>query len=191
MRQRHLAKTLAEVLPEGHLAPTPRRRGLGIACRHPAVVEPLPLGVRNGLVARFSPTDWSGLRQPIEIVNVHIFAPHSWPYFPRRKRRGRQVRGLLEFLRSNPDTLRAVVGDFNATPLWPVYAQLRSLCVDGVAEYHPRPPRTWPNLSRFGLPGFLRIDHCFVSGLRVTALETIPLPGSDHFGLCVDLELAD
>lgn len=180
-----LSKTLARVLPEGKLAPDARGRGLGIAGRRPVSVNPLLLGCRDGLVATLSPSDWPQLRRPIEIVNVHILAPHTWPYFPRRGRRSEQVRRLVDYLDASPSTARAVVGDFNATPWWPAYRAVAARCRDAVAELHARPPRTWPNAV--GLPALLRIDHCFVAGMRAERSERIPLPGSDHYGLCVDL----
>ena len=151
-----LAKTLSCVLPEGHLAPDARRRGLGIASRRPVSVRPLPLDGRDGLVARLSPSDWPQLRGPFEIVNLHMLAPHAWPYFPRRARRTNQLAQLLEYLRANTAPPRAVVGDLNATPMWPAYKRVAAIYRDGVREVLTRPPRTWPNLSRLGLPGLLK-----------------------------------
>ena len=84
-------------------------------------------------------------------------------------------------------TPRAIVGDFNATPWWPAYRAIAAHYRDAAGDLPGRPPRTWPNLSAVGLPGLLRIDHCFVSGMRAERSERIPLPGSDHYGLCVDL----
>lgn len=186
-----LSKTLALALPEGKLAPDARGRGLGIVGRRPLSVNPLPLGCRDGLVASLSPSDWPELRRPIEIVNVHILAPHTWPYFPRRERRAEQVRRLVDYLAASPSTPRAVVGDFNATPWWPAYRAVAARCRDAVAELQAHPPRTWPNLSAVGLPALLRIDHCFAAGMRAERSERIPLPGSDHYGLCVDLVEVD
>lgn len=186
-----LAKNLACVLPEGRLSPSATGCGLGIACRRPVSVKPLALGCRDGLVATLSPLDWSQLGRAIELVNVHILAPHTWPYFPRRGRRAEQVRRLLDYLAANPTTARTVVGDFNATPLWPAYRAIAARYRDSVADLLPHPPRTWPNLSRRGVPGLLRIDHCFASGMRVVRSELFALPGSDHYGLCLDLVEAD
>jgi endonuclease/exonuclease/phosphatase (EEP) superfamily protein YafD len=102
--------------------------------------------------------------------------------------RRRQLRGLLAHLDADPGRARAVVGDFNATPLWPVYRGVASRLED-LARTHARgtgrrPGRTWPSWSRRPL---LRIDHCFGRGLDVHGLRVVPVPGSDHCGLLVDL----
>jgi endonuclease/exonuclease/phosphatase (EEP) superfamily protein YafD len=181
---------LAEVLPEGSIEPTRISRGLGIACRHAARVESFPLPKRDGWVARLSPSEWPQLKRPIEIVNVHILGPHTWPYFPSRATRRGQLRGLLEFLDRDPGVPRAILGDFNASPCWSVYRRMAARFTDaaiacagsGVA---PRP--TWPHFPSLGVSGLIRIDHCFVSGLTPLHAQVVPIKGSDHFGLCVDL----
>src|SRR5262245_18025094 len=88
---RPLAEALARALPGGRLGPDEINRGLGIACRHDAEVETFALPKRNGWVARLSPQSWEQLAEPIEIVNVHIMAPHTWPYFPNPHTRRRQL----------------------------------------------------------------------------------------------------
>ncbi len=186
-----LAATLAAALPEGRLVPCPRRRGLGVVGRRPLSVQTLELGGRDGLVAKLSPADWPALRGPLELVNVHILAPHTWPYFPRRDRRPRQMNRLLAYLDAHPTPARAVVGDFNATPWWPAYRAIAARYSDAVAALPGRAPRTWPNLSRLGWPGLLRIDHCFVSGVRAARATRIPIRGSDHYAICVDLVASD
>ena len=39
-----------------------------------------------------------------------------------------------------------------------------------------------------GLAGLIRIDHCFVSGLTALGARVVPLPGSDHLGLFIDVQ---
>lgn len=182
-----LADRLHAALPHGLLLPCPRRRGLGILSRRPFPVRRLELGGRDGLAATISPSEWPGLPGPVEVVNLHILAPHTWPYWPRRHRRPEQMRRLLAYLDTHPVAARAVVGDFNATPWWPVYRQMVARYPDVVAALPGRAPRTWPNLSRLGLPGLLRIDHCFAVGMRAQRAARLPIRGSDHYGLCVDL----
>jgi endonuclease/exonuclease/phosphatase family metal-dependent hydrolase len=184
-----LAQTIAKVLPEGRLAPDDIHRGLGIASRRAAEVERLPLPARDGWVARLSPAHWPELSEPIEIVDVHIVGPHTWPYFPRRHTRGGQLAGLLRFLDERPHVPRAILGDFNASPLWPVYRRLSARLTDSVVARHRRAHRspTWPHVPAIGLTGLIRIDHCFLSKLVAVDTRVVPIPGSDHLGLCVDV----
>ncbi len=180
------ARAIASRCPAGLLAPDRERRGLGVAARRPIEVRELPLAGRSAYRARFDPADWPEFDEPFELINLHLLAPHTWPYFPRRRRRDHQVADLLSFLDRAPPTARALIGDFNATPAWPAYREIAARYPDGCIEGAERPPAgTWPQ-SRW-LPGLLRIDHCFVSGLRVARVERLALPGSDHFGLCIDL----
>ena len=85
-----------------------------------------------------------------------------------------------------------MVGDFNATPIWPVYramaAVLEDLALTHARATGRRPRRTWPSWPEpLGWFRFLRIDHCFGHGLEVHHCEVVDLPGSDHKGLLLDL----
>ncbi len=186
------ARVLSALMPESGFDENPDRcnRGLGIFCRHRVQVERFKLVQRDGWVARLSPEDWDQLREPVEVVNVHIMAPHMWPYFPRRATRGRQLEQLLAFLDQRPRLPRAVAGDLNSTPTWPVYRRLVAGHTDAAAEASPngKPPATWPNLPALGIRGLIRIDHCFLSGLSAVKSRVVPVSGSDHLGLCVDVE---
>jgi endonuclease/exonuclease/phosphatase (EEP) superfamily protein YafD len=179
-----LAETLGRLLPPGKLAPTPDGLGLGIALRRPAVVERLPLPVRDARVARLEAEDWPELEGRIEILNVHIAAPHTrdWHW------RGGQVAGLEAYLEKVPGP-RVLVGDLNATPLWPVYRRLAAWLDDGariVAARAGRAPRpTWGPTE--GAPRLLRIDHVLVDAVEVHDVRVVSLPGSDHSALVVDL----
>ena len=181
-----LADALAGVLPEGELGPDAIRRGLGIACRRPAAVERFPLPRRDAWVARLEPASWSQLREPVEIVNVHIMGPHTWPYFPRRHTRRGQLAGLFRLLERAPHIPRAILGDFNASPRWPLYRRMAERLTDAVLAHGCR---TWPHIPALGVEGLLRIDHCFVSKLMPLDVRAVPIPGSDHLGLCIDLTL--
>ena len=185
------ADALARVLPYGELAPDRTHSGMGIALRRPARLTRLPLFHRTAHLAALEPTDWPELSRPVEIVNVHIAAPHCHPFWAQPWRRLLQVQALLTHVEADPDRARAVVGDFNATPIWPVYRRLarrlEDLALTHARARGTRPGRTWPRWR--GAP-LLRIDHCFGSGLVVEGFEVVDLPGSDHYALVVDTTLA-
>ncbi|ETX09024.1 MAG: hypothetical protein ETSY2_01935, partial [Candidatus Entotheonella gemina] len=139
---------------------------------------------------RLSPAHWPQLRTPIEIVNVHIMAPHKLPYARSLAMRRGQLSGLLNVLAQEPGIPRAILGDFNAAPLWPLYRRLASRFTDAavaVARGHGKPRPTWPHLPALGLKGLIRIDHCFLSHLSALHVQVVPIPGSDHLGLCADV----
>jgi endonuclease/exonuclease/phosphatase family metal-dependent hydrolase len=185
------ADALARVLPYGGLAPDLKHNGMGIALRRPARLSRLSLVHRNAHLAALEPADWPELSRPVEIVNVHLLAPHGHPAWVQPWRRRRQLQALMAHVEADPERARAVVGDFNATPIWPAYRRLaRSL--EDLALTHARargtrPTRTWPRWR--GAP-FLRIDHCFGSGLVVESFEVVDLPGSDHYAIVVDATLS-
>jgi endonuclease/exonuclease/phosphatase (EEP) superfamily protein YafD len=144
-------------------------------------------------VARISPGDWPALPGLVEILNVHVQAPHAglpWTAFGRRRA---QVAALCRALADPGPGRRLLVGDLNATPLWPAYRRLVEHLPD-VIHRHARergepPARTWGPWS--GCPRLLRIDHVLGVGVRAVASEAVPLSGSDHSAVIVDLELAE
>ena len=182
-----LAETLGALLPHGKLEPTPDGMGMGVALRRPGAVERLRLPHRDARVARLAPEEWPELRERVEILNVHISAPHTRVPRSWRDRRG-QVEGLEAYLAAAQGP-RALVGDFNATPAWPAYRRLADVLDDAAALVAARegraPARTWGPTPR--APRLLRIDHVLVDALEVLALRVVPLPGSDHSAVVVDL----
>ncbi len=185
------ADALARVLPHGELSPNLGSTGMGIALRRPGRLARLPLHFRDAWVVQLETADWPDLPRSIEILNVHISAPHCWPPWSQTLRRHRQVGGLLTYTDADPDRPRALVGDFNATPLWPVYRRIAAR-FDDLASLHAgargaRPAATWPR--RPGRP-LIRIDHAFGSGLVAEGVEVVDLPGSDHCALIVDVTVA-
>jgi endonuclease/exonuclease/phosphatase family metal-dependent hydrolase len=182
------AEALAAVLPFGRLDPATNYRGLGIARRTPGVVTRLPLEYRD---AYRTEVELGSAR--VEIVNVHVAAPHAglpWRALPARRA---QLRGLEAHLAASPERCRVLVGDLNATPLWPVYRRLTRRLQDGAWEAvrgnGARPGRTWGPWP--GAPRLLRIDHVLVCGVAVSAVRVVDLPGSDHSALVADLTLPD
>jgi endonuclease/exonuclease/phosphatase (EEP) superfamily protein YafD len=181
------AEALARVMPHGALAPARDHTGMGVALRRPGAVRRLPLPFRDAHVAEVA----LGLGEPVEIVNVHLLAPHARPpWWTVRIRRG-QVRGLEAYLDATPRRQRIVLGDLNATPLWPAYrrlaARLADAAVEAARQNGHRPQRTWGPGSR--APRLLRIDHVLLSGVSAEGVEIVPLRGSDHAAVVADVRV--
>jgi endonuclease/exonuclease/phosphatase family metal-dependent hydrolase len=188
------ARALGRVFPHGWLEPARDCNGMGIAVRYPAEFDRVPLAYRDARIARLDPSDWPTLTAALEIVNVHIASPSfcclAWSRFKARRAQGR---ALLQYLDRTPVQARAVLGDFNATPAWPLYrvieAQLEDLALTHARNRDARPARTWARWV--GGPRLLRIDHCFGSGVRVDGFQVVEIRGSDHSGLVVDLSVEE
>ncbi|MBW2541255.1 MAG: endonuclease/exonuclease/phosphatase family protein [Deltaproteobacteria bacterium] len=186
------ARALGDVLPHGRFEPARDFTGMGIALRHPADFDRVPLAYRDARIARLDSAHWPALAGGLEIVNVHMASPafgaQAWARFRHRRK---QCRGLVEYLDATPGRTRAVLGDFNATPSWPLYrvvaARLEDLALSHARSRGARPARTWARWVDG--PPLLRIDHCFGSGLRVDDFQVVAIRGSDHSGLVVDLSL--
>ncbi len=111
----------------------------------------------------------------------------------RPSRRG-QLQQLLSFLDEQPLLPKAILGDFNSSPIWPVYRRLAARLTDAAAAVAPDsgPRPTWPHFPWLGIRGLIRIDHCFLTtGLSALSARVVPVRGSDHLGLCVDVRLDD
>jgi endonuclease/exonuclease/phosphatase (EEP) superfamily protein YafD len=181
------ADALARALPFGKLEPRLDHSGMGIALRSPGSVRSFPLPYRSGFLADVpGPNDES-----IEILNIHLAAPHVPPIFQRVLDRRGQVRDILAHVEAMPRRRRVLAGDLNATPMWRAYRRLQARFDDAAvqaARRHGREPgRTWGPWP--GSPRLLRIDHVLVQGLVATVSRVLPLRGGDHSALVVDLDL--
>lgn len=185
------AAALAAVLPFGRLDPGRENGEMGIARRSPGPVSRIPLAYRSAYATELSLTGTDGGSAAVEIISVHIVGPHLQPTWWALATRRSQLRGLEAHLAATPDRPRVIVGDFNSTPLWPLYRRLvrrfRDAACEAAAGNGGRPARTWGPWP--GSPRLLRIDHALVSGLAVHAARVVPVPGSDHSALVVDLAL--
>ncbi len=186
------AHALASALPHGRFEPARDFTGMGIALRHPAEFDRVPLAYRDARIARLDPAHWPALTGGLEIVNVHMASPSfGWQAWARFSHRREQCRGLVEYLDETPGRTRAVLGDFNATPAWPLYRvvaeRVEDLALSHARSRSAKPARTWARWV--GGPPLLRIDHCFGSGLRVDDFRVVAIRGSDHSGLVVDLSV--
>jgi endonuclease/exonuclease/phosphatase (EEP) superfamily protein YafD len=180
------ADALARLLPFGKLEPARDHNGMGIALKAAGSVRLFELPYRSAYVAELP---WSEDGEPIEVLNVHLAAPHVHPVVQRIFDRRGQVRAIVDHLDATPRRRRVLVGDLNATPLWPAYRRLRTRLDDGALHAARRlghwPGRTWGPWS--GSMRLLRIDHVLVQGLVATETRVLPLRGSDHSALVADL----
>ncbi|MCL1592732.1 MAG: endonuclease/exonuclease/phosphatase family protein [Actinomycetia bacterium] len=179
------AEVVRDLLPHGHLEPLGDFFGMGIATRHPAVVERLDLETRSGWVARLEPGDWPQLRQPLDVLNVHLVNPIDRPWRTSRAARRSQIEQIATFL-DGRQSAHMIIGDMNASPAWPEYKLLTQLGTDAAAATGTA-KRTWA-LKTWG-PRLLRIDHAFVSGVEPITTTVTPVKGSDHSALIVDLDV--
>ena len=184
------ADALARLLPFGKLEPARDHNGMGIALKAAGSVWPLRLPYRSAFVAELP---WADDGEPIEVLNVHLAAPHVPPVVQRMWDRRGQIRAIVAHLEATPRRRRVLVGDLNATPLWPAYRRLRERLDDAAAEAARRSGRragrTWGPWS--GSVRLFRIDHVLVQGLVATETRVLPLRGSDHSALVADLAPAE
>jgi endonuclease/exonuclease/phosphatase family metal-dependent hydrolase len=190
------AEALSEIMPHGYIEAADDHTGLGIVMKGPGELGRIAMGWRDAHRVLLHPGDWSSLSRPVELVNVHMAAPHAckpplWG-FPLRYR---QVRALERYLidrgQMAPEISTVVVGDFNATPAWPLYRRISPHLTDAasaVAETRGRPPqRTWGPWP--GSPRLIRIDHAFVRGISAHDFRVVAIQDSDHSAIVVDLSV--
>lgn len=184
------AEALAAVMPHGRLEPAGGFMGMGIAARRPSSVVRLPLPYRDAQVATVT-IGRDGDHRVVEIVNVHVRAPHNPPRLRGALERRGQLRGLIRHITETPDQLRIVLGDFNATPLWPLYrrvaACMTDAAVDAARRNGGRTTATWGPWP--GAPRLLRIDHIFVTRMCAEHFRVVTVPGGDHSAVVADLAL--
>lgn len=183
------ADALARVMPYGRLEPAADLSGMGIALRQPGAVHRLSLPCRDARVAEMRIGDASGTAHAVEVINVHIAAPHLRPVHRAAAYRRGQLRGLQAYIGEHPDRPLALVGDFNSTPFWFLYHRIAHHLTDAaldLAHRHGTPPgRTWGPWP--GSPRLLRIDHVFVHGLAVEDFQVVDIVGGDHSAVVADL----
>ena len=184
------ARALERLLPYGDLAHDQIVKGNGIACRNPVASRRIRLPKRDAWEVTLAPEHWSSLTESLQVLNVHISAPHLWPYFPHPVRRAEQLRLLLQDRTEFSTTPHAIFGDFNASPAWPVYRRMRARYADGIVmtASNGAATATWPHVPVLGIKGWWRIDHCFLWKLSVRRVQRLAIAGSDHFGLLAELE---
>lgn len=167
------------------LAPHHDTLGNGVASRYPTTISRLPLRYRSGWSMRLEPAEWHGIAQPVELINLHLANPVGWPWSTSVKNRRYQVDATFDHVDRTP-MARVLVGDFNASPMWPAYRRLADRFTDAAVATNTA-ERTWRFHGR--TPPLLRIDHAFGHGVTFIHTEPIEIPGADHLGLVVDFEV--
>jgi hypothetical protein len=179
------ADLIASRFPHHDLRPDLDSKGRGIASKLQAGFGEIRIPWRAGLWARVGegPQRWL-------LANIHLRNPTVFPWWRSVRIRGRQIDELFTWADQEADGRPLVLaGDMNASPAWPVYRRLSGRWEDLVAgaaqgsEEKPAPTWAW----RPGWPRLLRIDHVFGSGVRAVDSRVVPLRGSDHAAVVVDL----
>jgi endonuclease/exonuclease/phosphatase (EEP) superfamily protein YafD len=180
---RQYIEVLTERYHNHYLHPSDDFTGRGIATRLEAVFGDIPMPVRMGTSATLDVggTEWN-------LAGIHLMNPIEFPWWTSAKTRT----GQLEAIDSWSQTMRGpsiVAGDFNASPKWPAYRHMAERWHDLAADHGSvsgvRPEKTWG--WRPGWPRLLRIDHVFGRGVVAIDVSVVPIKGSDHDAVVVDL----
>jgi hypothetical protein len=178
------AAGIGKLLPEAHVLPA---RPGNVPGASGAVWSRLPVRDRGAVPGSFEqPTVRLAIdgAPDLELTAVHTIPPAMSPS---------AVRGWTRDLAALPpptgNVLRVLAGDFNATL---DHAALRRVLGTGYADAAQRVGRglawTWrPLLLRFPR---LSLDHVLIDPrIAVAAVDLVPVAGSDHRALVVDLVL--
>ena len=184
------AEALRRCMPHGVLEPATDYNGMGIVSRAPLpAMRRIALPLRDARIAELQLRSADGDAVSVELVNIHVEAPHSTPTWHTVARRRGQWRGLERHLKANPHRPGLVVGDFNSTPLWPFYRRVAGHLHDAAlihaARRGVRAAPTWGPWH--GAPRLLRIDHAFVRHLEVLDFSVEPVPDGDHSAVVVEI----
>lgn len=176
------AEAVVSVYPHHHVRPSIDFTGRGIATRLEVDFGDIVMPGRNGTSAILSVGGGT-----VALAGIHLVNPINFPWWVAARIRRGQLAELFRWL-DEIDGPVIVAGDFNASPRWPAYRQIAARLHDVVLDRDPNPERTWG--WRPGWPRMLRIDHVFGRGVVATEVTVVPVAGSDHFAVVVDLELS-
>lgn len=179
------ADVLSGAYPHHQLRPALDFAGRGIATRFEVDFGDISMPGRHGTAAALR---IDGVT--VRLAGVHLLNPVHYPWWVTARDRDTQLDGLMEWADTGSGPI-VVAGDFNASPRWTAYrrmtARFGDLVVDWARGQGGRPERTWG--WRPGWPLLLRIDHVFGLGVEATHVSVVPIHGSDHRALVVDLEV--
>lgn len=179
------ADVLAAAYPNHRLRPSLDFTGRGIATRLDVEFDNIDMPGRDGTAAVVQVDDLA-----VRLAGVHLLNPIHFPWWVAAGNRGRQLDGLMRWAQSGTGPV-VVAGDFNASPLWPAYKRMAGRFDDLIVEWAESSDRgaerTWA--WRPGWPLLLRIDHVFGLGVEAANVEVVPIKGTDHRAIVVDLEV--
>jgi endonuclease/exonuclease/phosphatase (EEP) superfamily protein YafD len=180
------AAVIVDRYPNHRLRPSLGFIGRGIATRLDGSFGEIDMPGRPGT--------WATLEvggSAFRLAGVHLLNPVQFPWWEMVRLRRQQLDGLFEWLDHSGDEPVVVAGDFNASPRWPSYRRIARRLTDLVGERAERegerPERTWS--WRPGWPRMLRIDHVFGRGATARDVAVVPIVGTDHRAVVVDLEI--
>lgn len=175
------AALVAERFPNHRLRPALRYTGRGLATHFEVVFSDIHMPGRNGTGAELVTPDG-----PVRLAGIHLHNPINFPWWTAARNRGAQLDGLFDWAGRNDPPI-VVAGDFNASPSWPAYKRMAAHFDDLVVAADPDPAPTWGWRPRW--PRMLRIDHVFGVGVEATGVEIVPVEGSDHAAIVIDLQV--
>ncbi len=182
-----LGRQYVEVLTERYdshsLHPSDGFTGRGIVTHLDAEFGDIPMPARFGTSATL---DFGG--KLWNLAGIHLINPIGFPWWASVKTRSEQLEAIDRW--SQPMRGPTIVaGDFNASPAWPAYRHMAERWNDLAADHGSvsgvRPEKTWG--WRPGWPRLLRIDHVFGRGVSAIDVSVVPIKGSDHDAVVVDL----
>jgi endonuclease/exonuclease/phosphatase (EEP) superfamily protein YafD len=180
------ADVLASKFECHFLFPSAEFEGRGVATKFDAECGSVEIPWRPGTYAVF---ELDG--REVVTGGFHMSNPIQFPWWRSVEERKDQVAAVIEWGRAQHSDALVLAGDFNATPIWPLYKRLVADWDDLPAELAAtegrEPDLTWA--WRPGWPRMLRIDHVFGRGVRAITSTVEPVQGSDHHALVVDVEL--
>lgn len=131
---------------------------------------------------------WASVRMgavEVQVINTHLGLVHGERVLQASALCSDTWLGHPE-CRARP---RILCGDFNATPLSPVYRLFKGTLRDAQRLHGEKPRRTWPSFCPL-----VRYDHVFVCPRILVKRVTVPrnkatLVASDHLPVIMDFEI--
>ena len=177
------ARVLDAHFAHGRLEPGLDFRGKAMVAQMPITPVSIELAWRGGFRSVVSVDG-----REIDIVSAHLANPIDGSTgVPVRRRQLDALEPVLTSIEAG-----VVVGDMNATPVWPAYRRVRRWFDDGVADWARRtgrrPARTWAPYPDW--PALLRIDHVFTRGVELADVQVVPIAGLDHRAVVADVSMS-
>jgi endonuclease/exonuclease/phosphatase (EEP) superfamily protein YafD len=180
------AAGLDEAFPHRVIDPRPRGAGIGIWSRYPITVSATISGYAMPMLS--ARIQVPGVVRDPTVVAVHLAAPWVQPVGLWLQDIERLPSTLRELARDSGGGAVIVAGDMNATYDMRPFRRLLSDGYRHAAEQAGAGLTfTFPNRRR--RPPIIGIDHVLVHTCVATSARTVVLPGSDHRGLIVGVDI--